>query len=290
MIAIRDRFGIKPLFYAVIDGGVVFASEMKALLALGVRRCGTPKRRTRTFHVPLAWRSMFAGIRTVPPGYYAIARGGEVQVYRYWDWDFPTTEETAADDRTEAEVVKGFRAVLERFRPRAAGRRRRGRLLSQRRHRSCAVLGLAQRAMDRPIRAYTLAFDDPLYDETPIARRQAEFVGACFHPIPVTRRALADAYTDAVWHAETPFVNGHGVAKFLLQQGRARCRHQGRLHRRRLGRDSRRLRHLPARSCCTTPAAAQKETEALLTRCSPPTPPRAPSSCSKSPKIPPSPR
>jgi len=83
---------------------------------------------------------------------------------------------------------------------------------------SCAVLGLAQRHMDRPIRAFTLTFDDALYDESALARAQAERSGASFHPIPVTTRALADAYSDAVWHAETCFVNGHGVAKFLLSR------------------------------------------------------------------------
>jgi asparagine synthase (glutamine-hydrolysing) len=72
--------------------------------------------------------------------------------------------------------------------------------------------------MDRPIRAFTLAFDDPLYDESALARAQAERSGATFQPIPVTSRALADSYSDAVWHAETCFVNGHGVAKFLLSR------------------------------------------------------------------------
>jgi asparagine synthase (glutamine-hydrolysing) len=72
--------------------------------------------------------------------------------------------------------------------------------------------------MDRPIRAFTLTFEDALYDEAALARAQAERSGASFHPIPVTPRALADAYSDAVWHAETCFMNGHGVAKFLLSR------------------------------------------------------------------------
>jgi asparagine synthase (glutamine-hydrolysing) len=72
--------------------------------------------------------------------------------------------------------------------------------------------------MDLPIRAFTLTFEDALYDESALARAQAERSGASFHPIPVTSRALAHAYGDAVWHAETPFTNGHGVAKFLLSR------------------------------------------------------------------------
>ena len=72
--------------------------------------------------------------------------------------------------------------------------------------------------MDRPIRAFTLTFDNPLYDEAAVAKRQAEFVGSSYHPIPITGRDLADAYADAIWHAETQMFNGHGVAKYLLSK------------------------------------------------------------------------
>jgi len=219
MIAIRDRFGIKPLFYAVTPDGVFFASEIKALLALGVPAAWDAEAAWQDlFMVRNHERTMFAGIRSVPQGCYAVVRGNDVQIYRYWDWDFPTTKETAADTRSEAEVVAGFREVLsEAVRERMVADVEVGCYLSGGID-SCAVLGLAQREMQRPIRAYTLAFDDAVWDESPIARRQAEFVGATYHQVPVTRQALADAYSDAVWHSETPMVNGHGAAKFLLSR------------------------------------------------------------------------
>jgi asparagine synthase (glutamine-hydrolysing) len=219
MLAIRDRFGIKPLFYAVHQGDVFFASEVKALLALGV-----PARWNReavfqeAFHFRPHSRSLFAGIYSVPPGHYAIAQPGEVSVYPYWDLAFPTAAELAADDRSDEEVVAGFRAVLDdAVRERLVADVEVASYLSGGID-SCAVLGLAQPHIDRPIRAFTLTFDDALYDESALARAQAEHSGASFHPIPVTSRALADAYSDAVWHAETPFTNGHGVAKFLLSR------------------------------------------------------------------------
>lgn len=219
MIAIRDRFGIKPLFYSVTPDGVFFASEIKALLALGVPAAWDAEAAWQDLYIVRNHeRTMFAGIRSVPQGCYAIAQGNNVQIYRYWDWDFPTTEETAADKRSEAEVVAGFRDVLgEAVRERMVADVEVGCYLSGGID-SCAVLGLAQQQMSRPIRAYTLAFDSPVWDESPIARRQAEFVGATYHQVPVTRQGLADAYSDAVWHSETPMVNGHGAAKFLLSK------------------------------------------------------------------------
>lgn len=219
MMAIRDRFGIKPLFYAIHEGGVVFASEIKALLALGVpARWNREAVLQESYFVRPHSRSMFEGIYTVPPGHYAIAQGAEVSVYPYWDMEYPTAEVLSADARSDEEVVAGFRAALEdAVRERLVADVEVASYLSGGID-SCAVLGLAQSMMDRPIRAYTLSFDDALFDESALAEEQANFCGATYHPVPVSTRDLADAYSDAVWHAETPFINGHGVAKYLLSR------------------------------------------------------------------------
>ena len=164
MFAIRDRFGVKPLYYAVVNGDVFFASEIKALLALGV---------------PAAWdlegatggmgrsheKTEFAGISTVPPGCYAIARDGDVRIYPYWDWEIPTAEQMRADTRSDAEIVDEFREALrDAVRQRLVADVEVASYLSGGID-SCAVLGLAQQEMERPIRAFTLTFENPLYDE-----------------------------------------------------------------------------------------------------------------------------
>jgi asparagine synthase (glutamine-hydrolysing) len=217
MIAIRDRFGIKPLYYSIVNGEVFFASEIKALLAMGV---------------PAAWdlegaiggigrsheKTEFAAISTVPPGCYAIARHGEVRIYPYWDWEIPTAEQMRQDTRSEAEIVQDFRkALLDSVKQRLVADVEVASYLSGGID-SCAVLGLAQQSMARPIRAFTLTFENPLYDEARIAEAQARHVGASYHPIPITGREIADAYADAVWHSETQMFNGHGVAKYLLSR------------------------------------------------------------------------
>ena len=217
MIAIRDRFGIKPLYYSIVNGEVFFASEIKALLAMGV---------------PAVWdlegatggvgrsheKTEFAGISTVPPGCYAIARHGDVRIYPYWDWEIPTAEEMKRDTRSEAEVVQDFRKVLlDSVSQRLVADVEVASYLSGGID-SCAVLGLAQQSLARPIRAFTLTFENPLYDEASIAEAQAKHVGASYHPIPITGREIADAYADAVWHSETQMFNGHGVAKYLLSR------------------------------------------------------------------------
>ena len=219
MIAIRDRFGIKPLFYTVHEGNVLFASEIKALLAMGVpARWDHESVYQEAFLFRPAERTLFAGIFSVPPGHYAIAQRGHVAVYPYWDSSFPTAAALAGDDRSDAEIVSGFREVLsDAVRERLIADVEVASYLSGGID-SCAVLGLAQQELDRPIRAYTLTFEDALYDESALAEQQAKYSGAAFHPVPITSQDLADSYADAVWHAETVFSNGHGVAKFLLSR------------------------------------------------------------------------
>jgi asparagine synthase (glutamine-hydrolysing) len=83
---------------------------------------------------------------------------------------------------------------------------------------SCAVIGLAARHHPDPIRAFTLTFDRPDYDEEREARETAARVGAEFYPIPIGQDDLADHLADAVHQAETFCINAHSVAKYLLSR------------------------------------------------------------------------
>lgn len=218
LVAGRDRFGIKPLSYSVHDGTLMLASEVKALLAAGL-----PARwdfesfwDASSLIVPRQDRSLFAGVRQVPPGCLLVAQDGRVRIERYWDFDYPRAADARAmDDR---ECAEAFRAALDeavRLRLRAdvpVGCYLSGGIDS------CAVLGLAARHRSDPIRTFTLAFDRTEYDESPIAREMAERTGAEFHPIPIRQADLAEHFGDAIEQAETLCLNAHGVAKYLLSR------------------------------------------------------------------------
>src|SRR5262249_57516083 len=89
---------------------------------------------------------------------------------------------------------------------------------------SCAVLGLAAKHRPDPIRAFTLTFDRPEYDEGEIAREMAAKAGAEFFPIAIRQDDLADHFVDAIALSETLCFNAHGVAKYLLSRA---VRHAG---------------------------------------------------------------
>ena len=217
LFAARDRFGIKPLYYAVHEGNFYLASEVKALRELGV---------------PLRWdgatlydlhfvshapdRSLFAGIQQLPPGSYLLTDGEHVRVVPYWDWDFPKVGE--GPQREPREWVERIRHSFEeavRLRLRAdvpVACYLSGGIDS------CAVLGVASRLSSRPLRAYTLSFDHADYDEGAIAEEQAKLSGAEFCRIDLRSEMMADNFAEALYHAERPFANAHVIAKFLLSR------------------------------------------------------------------------
>jgi asparagine synthase (glutamine-hydrolysing) len=140
-----------------------------------------------------------------------------VRVQRYWETVYPTSATLAREERSDAEIIKGFRAVLDD----AVAER-----LTADVEVACylsggldssAVLGLAQSRLDRPIRAFTIAFEGA-FDESPLAQRTAAFTGSKHIPVPVTPQVLADALEDTVWHCERPIINANCAAKFLLSR------------------------------------------------------------------------
>ncbi len=219
LIAARDRFGIKPLYYSVVGGDVLIASEIKALVALGVpARWDSDAFFAECHSVRPPDRTLFAGVYAVPPGCALFARDGRVDIRPYWDLDFPDAATLAADQRSDAEIVAGFRDVLDdAVRERLVADVEVACYLSGGID-SCAVLGLAQRHLARPIRAFTIVFGDELYNEGRLAQQTAELTGSTFVPVPATQQALVDAFGDALFHAETLVFNGHGVAKYLLSK------------------------------------------------------------------------
>ena len=218
MFAARDRFGIKPLFYAFHNETLYLASEVKALFTAGVPRRWDSESVSQSVEFgghPV--RTLFEGVFQVPPGHYLIATEKHIELSRYWDFDYPRADRSDTR-RSTADYVAEFRSALEeavRIRLRAdvpVGCYLSGGLDS------CAVLGLAAKHRSDPIRAFTLSFDCAEYDEEKEAREMAGSVGAEFFPIAIKQDDLADHFADAILQSETFCFNAHGVAKYLLSR------------------------------------------------------------------------
>jgi asparagine synthase (glutamine-hydrolysing) len=218
LFAARDRFGIKPLFYAQSGGVLYVGSEVKALLAAGLPAAWDMEsvHHLLTLGVPFPARTLFSGVRQVPPGHFLLAQAGDVRLVRYWDLDYPAAAGAPdADGAGDAAWAERLREALDeavRLRLRAdvpVGCYLSGGLDSS------AVLGLAARHAGK-LKAFTVAFDQEGYDESPLAEETARRAGAEWAPLRVSQADLAERFADSVWHSETACKNAHGVAKFIL--------------------------------------------------------------------------
>ena len=215
LFAARDRFGLKPLFYARHDGALYLASEAKALFAAGIPRSWDERAVYHSLHAcPDERRSLFAGISQVPPGHVLRAGRGALRLERYWDLPAAGRGGRGPDDAAErvrelTEEAVGLRMV--------AGVPV-GCLLSGGLD-SSAVLGVAAARMDEPVAAFTVGFERREYDESAGAREMAAAAGAAHTVVTLGDAALADHFAEAVWHAEILQYNTHGVARYLLARG-----------------------------------------------------------------------
>jgi asparagine synthetase B (glutamine-hydrolysing) len=87
----RDRLGIRPLFYTVRDGQLVFGSEIKTLLAhpnVHAQIDPAALAQVFTFWSVLAPQTIFQDVRTLPPAHYMVVRDGQINIQPYWELDF----------------------------------------------------------------------------------------------------------------------------------------------------------------------------------------------------------
>jgi len=229
LILVRDRFGIRPLFYRIEGGTAVWGSEVKAVLA----HPATPRRLDRRALLNQLMQTMvpgttaFEGVYALKPGHLLVLRRRdgvlEVEQKRYWDLDFPTPEER--DDRispedhierVREELVDAVVFRLEADVP--VGCYLSGGIDS------CCILGLATGAQQAPVKAFTISFDHDDYDEASIAREMAESMNAEQEMIRLGAEDLyGENYITTAWHAERTFYNTLGVAKWCMSRRVREC-------------------------------------------------------------------
>src|SRR5262245_1119063 len=218
LFAARDRFGIKPLFYAQLGDTLYVASEIKALLAAGVPPRWDRESVFQDLHmIADGDRTLFEGVHQVPPGHYLLATPQRTQVVPYWDLSYPDADHPAVLRPEEEQIERMRDALLESIRLRLRADVPVGVYLSGGLD-SCSLLGVAASFHQGPLEAFTIAFEEGPFDEGPIAQEMAAHVGAHFHRFRMPEDLLADHLADAIWQCETITFNANCVAKYLLSE------------------------------------------------------------------------
>ena len=115
----RDRYGIKPVYYASANGTFAFGSEVKAILEVPGMRRGLDREALLeyfTFQNYLTSRTLFEGVRMLPAGTYLTIGmdGGEPKLTRYWDFDFREPAEAGDDQEYVEELDRLFTQAVKR--------------------------------------------------------------------------------------------------------------------------------------------------------------------------------
>ncbi|MGM0630395.1 MAG: asparagine synthase (glutamine-hydrolyzing) [Pseudomonadota bacterium] len=221
---VRDRFGIKPLYWTETEHGVVFGSELKVLFSHPdvKREFSAEGLYHQLIQVMVPGSTAFEGINQVQPGYVVKLqrKNGKVVAteHKYWDVDFPPEESYPGADVDEEAYIEGVRAkLLEAVQHRMTADVPVGCYLSGGID-SCAILGLASASTQTSVKAFTIGFDSADYDETPIAEEMAEATQADHHIMRLKADDLYDHFVKTLWHTERTIYNTLGVAKYLMSK------------------------------------------------------------------------
>ncbi|MCB2048797.1 MAG: asparagine synthase (glutamine-hydrolyzing) [Novosphingobium sp.] len=223
MILVRDRFGIRPLFWHASEKGFFWGSEMKAMLAHpDVPREVCPKAQLhQMMQVMVPGMTLYEGIHALKPGHMLIVSktddGFDVEERRYWDAEFPLDGQH--DDLPDEEHIENVRkALVESIAFRLEADVPVACYLSGGID-SCSIIGMAAAIQQSPVKAFTISFDDDRYDEAHIATEMAEMAGADQDILRVKALDLyGKNFEDAVFYSERTFYNTLGVAKMLMSK------------------------------------------------------------------------
>ncbi|MEJ2315442.1 MAG: asparagine synthase (glutamine-hydrolyzing) [Gammaproteobacteria bacterium] len=220
---VRDRFGIKPLYWTEIDGGLVFGSELKVLFAHPdvKREFDSAGLYHQLMQTMVPGTTAFAGVHQIKPGHALTIRRRngklEIQDRRYWDMPFPE-ESARGAPADEQEYIEGVRErLIEAVQLRMEADVPVGCYLSGGID-SCSIVGMAAASTQGSVRAYTIGFDNAEYDETAIAREMAESVNAEHDVMLLEADHLYDHFEETLWHTERTIYNTLGVAKLLMSR------------------------------------------------------------------------
>lgn len=210
---IRDRFGVRPLSYSHRDeGGIVFGSEAKALFASGEVRPAVDLAgldQVLTLWAPQAPLTAFAGVSQLEPGGLLVWERGEIVERRRW-WRAGPDQPAAEPGLENLEPLLRDSVALRLRADVPVGAYLSGGLDSS------LISALAQVEKEGELRTFSVAFDDPAYDERAEQELVARALGTSHHVVEAGAAEIAAAFPDVVRHAETPLVRTAPVPLYLL--------------------------------------------------------------------------
>jgi asparagine synthase (glutamine-hydrolysing) len=212
LLLARDRFGIKPLYYSFRNQTLVFASETKALAKSGLVDCDTSREALAGFLLygsvpaPATW---YSHIRCLPAGHYLMNDGAGYREIAYELSDLPPPETPLSSILREAVAQHLISDVpLGVFLSGGVD--------------STALVALASRDNSASLRTLTVRFEEPEYDESPVARQTAQHFGTQHMEVTVTAQDFVSELPNILRSMDQPAhdgINTYFIARAARQAG-----------------------------------------------------------------------
>ena len=219
----RDRLGIKPLYYWTDGASFVLSSEIKALLkhpAVGLELDDTLIAEHLAFGFSADERTLFRGIRQLPPGHTLTIRpGGKPEIRRYWD----ALPAERFEQKPEEEWVRECRAGFElSVRQRLMSDVPLGMFLSGGVD-SSAVAAVLKGIADGPVKTYSVGYAEQQYSELDYAAQTARAIGTAHREVRLGSDEFFDALPRLVWHEDKPLawpssISLHFVSRLAAEE------------------------------------------------------------------------
>lgn len=213
----RDRLGIKPLYYAVVDNTLIFGSEIKSLLQFPSLHASLDLQSLSAYlslkYVP-APRTLFAGVQSLPPGHWLHVDGDRMNIQRYWDVSFA---DDAESNLSESEATERLGELLrESVRLRLRSDVPFGAMLSGGID-SSLIVALMSEILDQPVNTFSVGFaDGPDQDELPYAQAVADHFKCRHHTLRIGAKDFLEHATRVLFHLDQPIADQATVATHMV--------------------------------------------------------------------------
>ena len=210
----RDRMGIRPLYYTRSNGRLIFASEVKSILAVtGTRPLNMEgMAQVFTFWTTLHGRTVFEGIEELPPGHSLTVKQGDMVRERYWSLPYhPEKNHIVPADA--ADELRELLADAVRIRLRAdvpVGSYLSGGLDS-----SIISMLIATRFNNR-LRTFSMKFQEEAFDESTYQDELTAYLGVDHRSITIENQQIRKLFPRTIWHCETPVLRTAPVPLYIL--------------------------------------------------------------------------
>jgi asparagine synthase (glutamine-hydrolysing) len=216
LIAARDRFGIKPLYYAAVDGVLYFASEVKALLPFlpDIETDPGALAEYLTFQYTIGSKTLFKHVHQLLPGHYLVAENGRFETRRYWDvrYDIDGEHNAPYFEHRLRELLND--SVLMHLRADVPV----GAYISGGIDSSLMAV-LAAKLDPQQRQGFHGRFTDhPGYDESSYARTAAEHASATLSVRDITAKDFVGNIQDLIWHLDFPVGGPGSFPQFMVSE------------------------------------------------------------------------